>query len=286
MEKTMKVGLNTFLFASPFTTQKLSILKTIKEIGFDGVEVAYENKGDIDFPTVKAAIEDNGLECSSICGAFGPGRDLRGTAEEQKTAMSYIRDCVDACVGLGTDIFAGPFYSWVGRANMETAEAKNQQWKTVVKNTKELCNYAEDRGVYIGLEPLNRFETDFINICADAKKMVKEVGSPALKIHLDTFHMNIEEKSPALAILHAGDLLYHVHACENDRGAPGTGNIGWKGIHDALTAINYDRYLVIESFTPEVEIIAKAASIWRETEKSGTALARKGLHFLKALFAE
>jgi len=285
MEDTMKFGLNTFLFASPFTTEKIDILKKIKDIGFDGVEVSYENKGDIDFPTVKAAIQDNGLECSSICGAFGPGRDLRGTAEEQKIAADYIKDCIDACVGLGADMFAGPFYSMVGRANMEDEEARKQQWKTVVKNTKDVCKYAEDRGVIIGLEPLNRFETDFINICSDAKRMVEEVGSPVLKVHLDTFHMNIEEKSPALAILNSGELLCHVHACENDRGAPGTGSIGWKAIRDALAAVDYDRYLVIESFTPEVEIIARAASIWRETENSGADLAKKGLDFLKALFA-
>ena len=281
----MKVGLNTFIFASPFRTEKLEILKTIKEIGFDGVEIAYENKGDIDFPRVKAAIEENGLECCSICGAFGPGRDIRGTKQEQETGIQYIKDCIDAAVGLGTDIFAGPFYSMVGRANMEPQSARKEQWKTVVGNTKEVCKYAEDHGIYIGLEPLNRFETDFINICEDALRMVKEVDSPMLKVHLDTFHMNIEEKSPALAILNAGDLLYHVHTCENDRGAPGTGNIDWKSIHDALTAVGYDRYLVIESFTPEVEIIARAASIWRETEKSGVELSRKGLNFLKALFA-
>ena len=281
----MKVGLNTFIFASPFTTEKLEILKKIREIGFDGVEVSYENRGDVDFPRVKAAIEENGLECSSICGAFGPGRDIRGKKEEQATGMQYIKDCIDAAVGLGTDIFAGPFYSMVGRANMEPESERLEQWKTVVRNTKEVCKYAEDHGVYICLEPLNRFETDFINICEDALRMVEEVQSPMLKIHLDTFHMNIEEKSPALAILNSGDLLYHVHTCENDRGAPGTGNIGWKAIRDALTAVGYDRYLVIESFTPEVEIIAKAASIWRETEKSGVELASKGLHFLKALFA-
>jgi D-psicose/D-tagatose/L-ribulose 3-epimerase len=281
----MKFGLNTFLFASPFTTEKhYEVLKKIKEIGFDGVEISYENKGDIDFPRVKGAIGEIGLECSSICGAFGPGRDLRGTTQEQETAIQYIKDCVDAAYELGSDIFAGPFYSVVGRANIEPASSRTEQWKTVVSNTKEVCKYAEDRGIYIGLEPLNRFETDFINICDDAMKMVEDVDSPMLKIHLDTFHMNIEEKSPALAVLKANQKLYHVHTCENDRGAPGTGNIDWKSLKDALTAVSYDPYLVIESFTPEVEIIAKAASIWRETERSSVDLARKGLHFLKALF--
>jgi D-psicose/D-tagatose/L-ribulose 3-epimerase len=107
-----------------------------------------------------------------------------------------------------------------------------------------------------------------------------------LKVHLYTFHMNIEEKSLAMAILAAGENLYHVHSSENDRGAPGTGTVDWKGVADALKKIGYRRYVVIESFTPDVEIIAKAASIWRETEKSNVALAQKGLRFLKGLFAE
>ena len=98
--------------------------------------------------------------------------------------------------------------------------------------------------------------------------------------------MNIEEKSLVKAILEAGNLLYHLHASENDRGAPGTGTVDWKGVKDALLHIHYDRYVVIESFTPDVEIIARAASIYRETEKSNLALATKGLTFLKALFAE
>jgi len=169
---------------------------------------------------------------------------------------------------------------------METAENRKKQWDLVVKNSQEVCKYAEEKGVYIAVEPLNRFETDFLNICADAKKLVEDVGSPMLKIHLDTFHMNIEEKSLSMAILDAGDLLYHVHASENDRGAPGTGTVDWKGVKDALRNIDYDRYVVVESFTPDVEIIARAASIYRETEKSNLDLAKKGLAFLKALFAE
>ena len=107
-----------------------------------------------------------------------------------------------------------------------------------------------------------------------------------LKVHLDTFHMGIEEKSSAMAILDAGkDLLYMFHASENDRGAAGTGQVNWKSTADALRRINYDKWVVIESFTPENKVIAKAASIWRQTEKSDFALAEKGLKFLKGLFS-
>jgi len=282
----MKFGINTFLFASPFTNESVSHFSLFKKLGFDGVEIAYENKGDFDPEIVLQALRNNELECCSVCGAYGPGRDLRGDQTAQETSKQYIKDCVDACHELECDLFIGPHYSMVGRSQMETAENRKKQWDLVVKNLQEVCHYAEEKGIYIAVEPLNRFETDFLNICADAKKLVEDVGSPMLKIHLDTFHTNIEEKSLVMAILDAGDLLYHVHASENDRGAPGTGAIDWKGAKDALLKMHYNRYVVIESFTPDVEIIARAASIYRETEKSNLDLARKGLGFLKALFAE
>lgn len=280
----MKIGINTFLFASPFTDKDLSILKDFREMGFDGVEFALENRADFTYREALNILKENELECCSICGAFGPGRDLRGNSSEQDASRKYIMDCLEACKELECDLFVGPVYSAVGRAELYSENEKRDQWKTVVKNLKEISKYAEDYGVYIAIEPLNRFETDFINVCSDAKRLIDEVGSEYLKIHLDTFHMNIEEKSLPMAILDADELLYHVHASENDRGAPGTGTVDWKGIRDALNRIRYGRYLVIESFTPDVEIIARAASIWRSTERSNRELAVKGLKFLRGLF--
>jgi D-psicose/D-tagatose/L-ribulose 3-epimerase len=281
----MKFGINTLLYAGTFTDENVKIFKKFKEMGFDCVEIALEKKGDIDYERALNELKGNGLECSSICGLFGPNRDIRGPNKEYIAGgMSYIKDCIDACANLECSLFVGPVYSAVGRANLESEEAKKEQWKTAVKNLKEVCKYAEDKGVFIALEPLNRFETDFINTCTQAINLIGDVGSSMLKIHLDTFHMNIEEKSSKQAILDACDLLYHFHASENDRGAPGTGQVHWNAVADSLKYIGYDRHIVIESFTPEVKVIAKAASIWRQTEKDGYALAEKGLRFLKGLF--
>ncbi len=111
--------------------------------------------------------------------------------------------------------------------------------------------------------------------------MVKDVGSPALRIHLDTFHMNIEEKCQAEAIKKAGKLLGHFHACGSDRGTPGNDHTDWDGIAAALKAVRYNGDVVIESFTQDVVVIARAAAIWRQIEPSQADIAAKGVKFLK-----
>jgi len=153
-----------------------------------------------------------------------------------------------------------------------------------VKHLKTLCRYAEKRGKQVCLEPLNRFETDFINTCDQGLKMIKAVGSPALRLHLDTFHMNIEEKNQAAAIRKAGKHLGHFHACGSDRGTPGNDHIDWKPIAKALKDIRYQSDVVIESFTTDVKVIAKAAAIWRRMEPTRNEIAVKGLKNLHKIF--
>jgi len=282
----MNIAMNTLLFTAELTNEHFNLFKRFKEYGFNGVEIAFDSKEQCDFAAALSMLKDNGLVCSAVCGLLGENRDIRGPNREYvKTGIQYARDCIDICAVLECGLVAGPFYSAVGRANMESEKARREQWLTAVSNFKEICKYAEDKGIYFAIEPLNRFETDFINTCAQAREMIADVDSPMLKIHLDTFHMNIEEKSTIQAILDADDALYLLHASENDRGAPGTGQVPWEGIKDALDKIDYDKWVTIESFTPDNKIIAKAASIWRQTEKDGFALAEKGAKYLKELFS-
>ena len=154
----------------------------------------------------------------------------------------------------------------------------------VVKNLKPLAKYAEKKGIELCIEPLNRFETDFLNTCDKGLKLIKAIGSKAVKLHLDTFHMNIEEKNQADAIRKAGKNLGHFHACGSDRGTPGADHIDWKPIVKALNDIGYKGDIVIESFTTDVKVIARAAAIWRRIEPTRNEIAVKGLANLKKLF--
>ncbi len=277
----MKLGINTFLFTSPFTNESTKLFGQFKRWGFETVEIPVEDPSHIDPAHVKRELDKHGLVCGTVCACLGPDRDLRGTPEQQKTAMDYMMKVIDQMVVLGAHSLIGPVYSSVGRADAVPAEEYKKQWKTVVMNLKTLCKYAEKRGKQICMEPLNRFETDFINTCEQALKMIKDVGSPVLKLHLDTFHMNIEQKNQGDAIRKAGKALGHFHACGSDRGTPGGDHTDWKGIAKALKEIRYQGDVVIESFTTDVKVIAKAAAIWRRIEPTRNEIAVKGLKFLK-----
>ena len=277
----MRLGINTFLFTSPFTDKSTALFKTFKRWGFETVEIPVEDPSHINPAHVKSELDKNGLACGSVCACMGPDRDLRGTAEQQRTGLKYMKKLIDQMVVLDCPSLIGPVYSAVGRADAVPATEYKQQWKAVVNNLRDLCDYAESKGRQVCLEPLSRFETDFINTCDQGLQMLKDVGSPALKLHLDTFHMNIEEKDQGKAIRKAGQALGHFHACGSDRGTPGNDHIDWKPIAAALKAIKYKGDVVIESFTTDVKVIARAAAIWRRIEPTTDEIAVKGIKFLK-----
>ena len=195
--------------------------------------------------------------------------------------MKYCETLIDQAALMRCPWLIGPIYSVVGKADAVEPKQQKQEWKLVVKNLKELAKYAEKKKVRLCIEPLNRFETDFLNTCDKGLALIKAVGSPAVKLHLDTFHMNIEEKNQAAAIKKAGKLLAHFHACGSDRGTPGGDHIAWKPIARALRQIGYKGDVVIESFTTDVKVIARAAAIWRRIEPTRDEIATKGIKFLK-----
>jgi len=279
----MKFGINTYLFSSPFTNESTSYFPQFKNWGFDFVEIALEDPGDIDPELVRKALDDSGLECRSVCAATGPGRDLRGTRKDQVTSIEYVEALIRIAPVLGSKLVAGPVYSAVGRAEFVPDDEKRRQWELVAGNLKILADFASEHHVKLAIEPLNRYETDFINTCDQALRMIETVGSDALQVHLDTFHMNLEEKDPALAIQKAGSRLGLLHASGSDRGTPGGDQINWDRIFAALDRIHYQGDIVIESFTPDVKVIAKAASIWRQVEPSREVIAVEGLRFLRSL---
>jgi D-psicose/D-tagatose/L-ribulose 3-epimerase len=279
----MRLGINTFLFASPFKNESVKLFPRFKQWGFDSVEIPIEDPAHIDPFFIKAELKRHGLVCGAMTPCLGPERDLRGTLRQQQAALAFMRDVLDQMSALDCPTLTGVIYSAVGRADAVPKKVYRLQWRTVVKNIRELCRYAAGQGRAIALEPINRFETDFINTCDQGLAMIEDVNHPALKLHLDTFHMNIEEKDQAAAIRKAGSLLGHFHACGCDRGTPGKDHIDWKPIAAALKEIGYRGEVVIESFTQDVAVIARAASIWRKIEPTREEIAVDGVKFLRRI---
>ncbi|MBI5958092.1 MAG: sugar phosphate isomerase/epimerase [Chloroflexi bacterium] len=282
----MKFGVNTWVWVSPLTTAGIAELAPkVKQMGFDWFEVPLEGTEDIDYKQAAAVLRDNGLAVS-VCAAMGPDRDLIHPDKAiRDNGMAYLKHCIDAVSTLGGTNVVGPLYSSVGRVWQMTGDERARDTDLVVQQLRILADYAGAKGAVLGVEPLNRFETSFINLASQAIEVVDRVDRPACKVMLDTFHMNIEEQSLGAAIRAAGRRLVQVHSCENDRGAPGSGHIPWNDVAAALKDIGYNGPVVIESFTNKVKSIARAAAIWRSLAPSQDALAADGLKFLKQLLA-
>jgi D-psicose/D-tagatose/L-ribulose 3-epimerase len=282
----MKFGVNSFVWVSPCTTEAVrELAPKVKAMGFDILEIACENPALLDIQTIKSELEVNGLS-PVICGVFGPDRNICSfDPKVRQNARQYIIWMIDAAAYVGSPVVCGPMYSAVGKEHLEDSESRKKEWGLAVSELQEMADYAAGKGIKLAFEPLNRFETDMINTVSQGLAFIKDIGRDNVGFHLDTFHMHLEEKSSAQAIRLAGDKIFHFHACENDRGVPGTGQVRWQEIAPALKSTNYQGPIVIESFTSQVKEIARAVNIWREIAPSQDAIATQGLQFLKTLFA-
>lgn len=281
----IQFGASTFIWVSPFSTRSFDLLYKVADMGYDLIEVAVEDKELIDWTLLKKTARETGLNIT-ISGAFGANRDISSEdAAIRRNGLDYIVDCLRIAEAMNSPVFTGPVYSAVGKTRYVSAERKQQERNWCLENLNEVGKIARECGVVVGVEPLNRFETDMINTADQALSLVQALADSSIKIALDTFHNNIEEKSIPATIRAIGrEMLCHVQGNESDRGTPGTGHVDWLGIKDALTDIGYAGAVVIETFGAPSEELAKAASIWRPLANSPDELAREGLDFYKTLF--
>jgi len=282
----MLFGASTFIWVSPFTAENIDLLIKVKNMGYDIIEVAVEDASLIDWKMVKTVASDLDLKIT-ISGAFGAERDISSTEDQyRKIGKQYIIDCINIAAEMGSPVFGGPLYSAVGKTRLVSDDQKKQERDWCVDILKEVSHMASDQGVTLGLEPLNRFETDMINTIDQALSLTEEVGHSSLKIVLDTFHANIEEKNIPASIRKIGkDRLCHIQGNESDRGTPGTGHLDWTGIKGALDEIGYEGAIVIETFGQPSKELARAACIWRPLANSADELASEGLAFYKQTFS-
>lgn len=278
----MQFGINTWVWGSSLTVDKLERLtdKTV-EMGYDVIEIPLEDHDDLDYDRAAEVVRSAGLDVTTAA-VMAPERDLvHPETDKRETGEQYLREAIDATATLGGGTLVGPMYSSTGRLWQMDAEERDTTERELAETLRSLSEYAETRDVTLCVEPLNRFETSLINTTEQGIHLVDRVDHPSCQLLLDTFHMNIEDKDVPAAIRSADRRMGHVHACANDRGTPGTGHIRWSEIGRALDDVNFDGAVVVESFTPDVESIAKAASVWRPLAPNQDELARDGLAHLR-----
>ena len=280
----MKYGLNSLVWISPFSNKHLDMLKLARDMGFDVFEIAVESPELIDCASIRDVAQSAGIS-TPLSGAFSANRDLSSRDNLVRgNAIKYLKTLIDYAAELDSGYVAGPMYAATGDASLKTPEEKEGQIKRAVESIRLCAEYAKSYGIMLAIEPLNRFETDLINTVKQGDALIDRIGMDNIGLLLDTFHMNIEEKSISGAIRNAKSRIVDFHSSASDRGTPGQDNLDWLVIAEALKDVGYDGNLIIESFTPDCLEIAKAASIWRPLAESPEALARDGLKFLKSIF--
>jgi D-psicose/D-tagatose/L-ribulose 3-epimerase len=280
----MKYGVNTMVWTTRVGEPQAPLLSHIKEWGFDGVELFLSPDEPANLPVVRQILDGLGLD-RTACSVLPPECNLVSSQREVRTrGVEFLKRCVERTAEMGATLICGPLYAGLGV--MTGRRRTEDEWKWAVDGLRAAADRGRELGVTLCLEPLNRFETYFLNTQEDAACLVRDVGAPNVRVHFDTFHANIEERHPADSLRAIAKELGHVHISENDRGIPGTGHNDWRGVLLALKEIGYDGWLTIESFAQPEPDLAAAAAIWRDIAPSGDELARRGLRFIKGLSRE
>jgi len=280
----VKYGLNLLVYTASFDKSQLGLIPKVADMGYDGVEILFADLSVLDAKATRAALEASKMGMTACCVVTEDANPCSADAAVRKAAVARLKQMIDITAEMGGEAVAGPLYSPV--RYLTGKACTDDEWKCCADTLRAAAEHAETAKINLAIEPLNRFETYVVTTVADGVRMCKAVDHPRLKVQVDTFHGNIEEKDTAAAIRACGSLVGHFHASESDRGVPGTGQVRWKECFAALKDIGYDRWVTIESFAQGMVDLCAAACIWRPIYDSADQLARDGLAFLKKTAAE
>ncbi len=270
-----KYGVNLLLWTSEFTEDDLYLLSEVKNLGCEVVEIPIFNPNSFPSDLVQSELENLNLD---VCVCYGceVESDIASLdGEIRDRGLKRFKKVIDHTRTIGANKIGGVVYKAGGSF---TGSAPNEQeWEASVSSMKELSKYAQKFDISIGVEPVNRYETYFINTAEDGVSYCKDVGEPNMFVLLDTHHMILEESDFFKSIVETGKHLGHFHTSENNRGIPGTGLVNWEEVYNALKQVHYSGWLVLESF------YSGFGNIWKPPIESTEDFLRQGLAFLKSL---
>ncbi len=241
----------------------------------DFIEIALLNTAIVDVAHTRALLDKHGMR--AICSLGLPQENWASVNPDG--AIDHLKDAIDTTARMGGEALSGVTFGGIGqRTGVPPTEA---EYDNIARVLEAAAKHARAAGVAFGIEPVNRYENHLINTGRQAKWMIEKVGADNIFIHLDTYHMNIEEKGAANGILDAREYLRYIHLSESDRGTPGEGCCDWDEIFAALAAIGFKGGMAMESFINMPPEVAYGLAVWRPVANSFEEVMDKGLPFLR-----
>lgn len=273
----IKIGASLLSWITPNWTAeagKYAIEQTAK-VGFDLIEILLPNSMEIDAKAVKKQLKENHLDV--VCSLNLPKE--AHIAFYPKEAEKLIKNAIDKTSDLETNFLGGVLHGGIGvfSGNPLSETEKN----TIVEVWSSVADYAKEKGVNIALEPINRYESYVCNTAENVLELIEKTGKDNLFLHLDTFHMNIEENNFRDPILLANQKLKHIHVTESHRGMLGEGTVNWNQFFNALKEINFEGNLVLENFSSSIPGMQQMVSLWQKSPYNAEQLALGSLNFIK-----
>ncbi len=275
----MKYGMNLMLWADDLNDDLMPVLELVKGIGYDGVEIPMFDLNEAKWRTWASRLDDLGLQRTANHVVAPEHNPISPEASVRQAAFDHMKKVIDCTATVGATVLAGP--NQIALGVFSGCGPTDEEWQRSVEHVRRIAEYARSANVLLVEEVVNRFELYLLNTLDQAIKFVDEVANPNCKIHLDTFHSHIEEKNVGDAIRRAGSRIGYVHISENDRGVPGSGQVAWGRVFDALHDIGYDGWLTVESFGNALPNLVAATKIWRQLFDSEEQVAREGFAFMK-----
>ncbi|WP_309066009.1 sugar phosphate isomerase/epimerase family protein [Microbacterium sp.] len=258
----MRFGAHSQMFVHDIADRPAETVRTVAELGMDAIEINVGTPEAFPVPAIRAALDDSGLDVVLRVALPVERNTISEDTAVRRAGVEHLRRCIAIAEALGARKVCGGLHSangaFVGRARTP------QEWDRSVAALRAVAPAAEDAGVMLTVEPVSRYSGYFLNSADDAIALVEQVGSPAVRVQLDTWHMNIEEADTPEAIRRVGPLLGHFHAVESNRGIPGTGQVPWREVFRALRDVGYDDLLVYEHFPVELSAMATRTHTWRD----------------------
>jgi D-psicose/D-tagatose/L-ribulose 3-epimerase len=278
---SLRYAVHAYAWKAHWSNDTLHLIDHAKELGFDLIEIPLMEIEHVDAKAIKERLNRVGLDvCTST--ACSESQDITG--EEEKTrrdGVRYLIECVEKTAAMGGTTFSGVIYSAIGR--QIDGKPGDTYWERAAAGLRQVARAAQSEGITIGIEPINRYESFLVNTCDQALRLRDMIGEPNVAIHLDAYHMNIEESDFYHPTLKAAPYLCHYHLSESHRGVPGTGTVDWEEIYRALGESNYRGVVGLESFTEVSGAMRAATCIWRELAPSSDYLLTEGLKYLKGM---